>query len=223
MWNAFSAQLGFQVTDLQAEINDFSPGIYTTFGKFDPAPGMDDFFKSELILIWHANPVYTNITWYHFVQEARYNGTDVVTIAPDVSPSAIHADVHVPIAIGTDTAFANAMSQVILAEGLADLDFVRKQTDLPLLVRMDDRRLLRGSALDGGAEDQFYWLDTGSGKIVPAPKATLDPGDVVPALEGSARVRLASGSGGSSAGDDAVAPVLVVTTRLSGSAVRNPP
>ena len=92
LWNNFSAQLGFSVTDLQAEINDFSPGIYTTFGKFDPAPGADDFFHSELILIWHANPVYTNITWYHFIQEARYNGGEVVTIAPDFSPSAVHAD-----------------------------------------------------------------------------------------------------------------------------------
>ncbi|MHC4494034.1 MAG: molybdopterin-dependent oxidoreductase, partial [Planctomycetota bacterium] len=178
----------------QAEINDFSPGIYTTFGKFDPAPGMDDFFKSELILIWHANPVYTNMTWYHFVQEARYDGGEVVTIAPDFSPSAIHADVHVPIAIGTDAAFANAMSQVVLAERLADLDFVRSQTDLPLLVRADDRRLLRGSELDGSAEDQFYWLDSASGEVVPAPRETLDPGGVEAALEGSARVRLANGS-----------------------------
>jgi DMSO reductase family type II enzyme molybdopterin subunit len=193
MWNFFSAQMGFQVTDLQAEINDFSPGIYTTFGKFDPAPGMDDFFKSELILIWHANPVYTNITWYHFVQEARYNGSDVVTIAPDVSPSAIHADVHVPIAIGTDAAFANAMSQVILSEGLADLDFVQEQTDLPLLVRMDDRRFLRGSDLDGGDEDQFYWLDASSGDVARAPKGTLARGEAQPALEGSARVKLVNG------------------------------
>jgi DMSO reductase family type II enzyme molybdopterin subunit len=154
---------------------------------------MDDFFKSELILIWHANPVYTNITWYHFVQEARYNGSDVVTIAPDFNPSAIHADVHVPIEIGTDAAFANAMSQVILSEGLADLDFAQEQTDLPLLVRMDDRRFLRGSDL-GGDEEQFYWLDARSGDVVPAPKGTLDRGETRPALEGSARVKLASGA-----------------------------
>ncbi len=141
LWSSFSAMLGFQVTDLQAEINDWSPGIYTTFGKFDPAPGADDFFKSELVLIWHANPIYTNITWYHFVQEARYNGSDVVCIAPDVSPSTVHADIHVPIEIGTDAAFANAMSQVVLAEGLVDENFVKTQTDLPLLVRLDNRRL----------------------------------------------------------------------------------
>ena len=194
VWNAFSAQIGFQVTDLQAEINDFSPGIYTTFGKFDPAPGMDDFFHSELILIWHSNPVYTNMTWYHFVQEARYDGGEVVTIAPDVSPSAVHADYHIGIEMGTDAAFANAMSQVILEEGLADLDFVKKQTDLPLLIRMDNRRLLRASELDGGSAEQFYWLDARSAQVVQAPRATLDPGSTDPALEGSARVRLADGS-----------------------------
>jgi DMSO reductase family type II enzyme molybdopterin subunit len=194
MWNSFSAILGFQVTDLQAEINDFSPGIYTTFGKFDPAPGMDDFFKSELILIWHSNPVYTNMTWYHFVQEARYNGSDVVSIAPDVSPSTVHTDFHVPIEIGTDAAFANAMSQVILSEDLADLEFVKQQTDLPLLVRVDTRRLLRASDLGDGSDEQFYWLDARSGAVVEAPRGTLAFGAVDPSLEGSAEVTLADGS-----------------------------
>lgn len=193
LWNNFSAQLGFQVTDLQAEINDFSPGIYTTFGKFDPAPGADDFFHSELILIWHANPVYTNITWYHFMQEARYNGGEVITIAPDFSPSAVHADYHVPIEIGTDSAFANAMCQVMIEEKIYDRDFVQKQTDLPLLVRMDTRRLLRSTDLGGSVDDQFYWLDAKTNKVVEAPKGTLDPGAVDPALEGSAEVKLADG------------------------------
>lgn len=194
LWSSFSAMLGFQVTDLQAEINDWSPGIYTTFGKFDPAPGADDFFKSELVLIWHANPIYTNITWYHFVQEARYNGSDVVAIAPDVSPSTVHADIHIPIEIGTDAAFANAMSQVVLAEGLADEHFVKTQTDLPLLVRLDTRRLLRQSDLGEGSDEVFFWLDARSGRPVEAPRATLDPGEVDPALDGAARVRLADGT-----------------------------
>jgi len=194
LWNNFSTQLGFQVTDLQAEINDFSPGIYTTFGKFDPSPSADDFFHSGLVLIWHANPVYTNITWYHFIQEMRYNGGEVVTIAPDFSPSAIHADYHVPIEIGTDAAFANAMSQVVIAEGLVDVDFVKKQTDLPLLVRTDNLRLLRASDLGTGSDVQFHWIDAKTGRVLEAPRATLDPGDVDPALEGSAVVKLADGS-----------------------------
>ncbi|MFQ5666128.1 MAG: molybdopterin-dependent oxidoreductase [Candidatus Binatia bacterium] len=195
LWSNFSAQLGFQVTDLQAEINDFSPGIYTTFGKFDPSPGADDFFKTELVLIWHANPVYTNITWYHFIQEARYNGSDVVTIAPDFNPSAVHADSHIPIAIGTDAAFANAMSQVVIEEGLADVGFVKTQTDLPLLVRRDTRRFLRASDLqDGGSDEQFYWLDVKTQHVVPAPRRTLDCGAIDPALAGCVTVTLRDGT-----------------------------
>jgi len=193
LWSTFSAMLGFTVTDLQAEINDWSPGIYTTFGKFDPAPGADDFFKSELILIWHSNPVYTNITWYHYIQEARYAGSDVIAIAPDVSPSTVHADTHVPIEIGSDAAFANAMSQVVLAEGLIDEAFAKSQTDLPLLVRMDDHRLLRASDLGDGSDEQFHWLDASTGDVVEAPRATLEAGRVDPALEGSATVRLSDG------------------------------
>ncbi|MBI4515719.1 MAG: molybdopterin-dependent oxidoreductase [Deltaproteobacteria bacterium] len=195
LWNNFSAQLGFQMTDLQAEINDFSPGIYTTFGKFDPAPGADDFFKTELVLIWHANPVYTNMTWYHFMQEARYNGGEVVTIAPDFSPSAVHADIHVPIEIGTDSAFANAMSQVVIEERLVDYDFVKRQTDLPLLVRTDTKRFLRAADLAaGGSNEQFYWLDAKTGSMVEAPRGTLDPGTADPALEGRLSVKLADGT-----------------------------
>ncbi len=43
---------------------------------------MDDWFLADLTLIWHSNPVYTNIQWYHYVAESRYNGGEVVTIAP---------------------------------------------------------------------------------------------------------------------------------------------
>ena len=52
-----------------------------------PVSSMDDWFLAELTLIWHCNPVYTNIQWYHYVSESRYNGGEVITIAPDYSPS----------------------------------------------------------------------------------------------------------------------------------------
>ena len=84
--------LGGLNTDVQAEINDFAPGLYITFGKFNPASSVDDWFQSELIFIWHRNPVYTAIPWYHFVAEARYKGAEVITVAPDFNPSAVHAD-----------------------------------------------------------------------------------------------------------------------------------
>src|SRR3972149_4268062 len=43
---ALVGRLGGITTDVQAEINDFSPGLYITYGKFDPAASVDDWFHS---------------------------------------------------------------------------------------------------------------------------------------------------------------------------------
>ena len=138
------------MTDGNAEFQDFSPGYHLTWGLYNPTANMDDWFLAELTLIWHANPVYTNIHWYHYVAESRYNGGEVVTIAPDYSPSAIHADYHQPIRIGTDAALALAMCKVIIDAGLYQKQFVQEQTDLPLLVRKDNGRFLRGDEVYEG-------------------------------------------------------------------------
>ena len=192
---AFLMRLGGITTDLQAEINDFSPGIYITFGKFDPASSCDDWFHTDLTLIWQMNPVYTAIPWYHFVAEGRYKGAEVVTIAPDYSPSAIHADHHLPVRPGTDAALALSMCQVIVEENLHHMDFVKEQTDLSLLVRLDNRRFLRASDVqDGGLEDQFYFWDSKTNSVVEAPRATLALGDTDPALEGRYQATLADGT-----------------------------
>jgi DMSO reductase family type II enzyme molybdopterin subunit len=188
------ALLGGLHTDVNAVINDFQPGHYITWGKFNPV-GSGGIYRSDLTLIWHWNPVYTQIPTHHFLAESRYDGREVVTIAPDYSPSAIHANRYFSIRPGTDGALALAMCHVIIEEKLYDEGFVKDQTDLPLLVRGDNRRFLRASDVEeGGREDQFYFFDTGSGTIVEALRGTLALGEVAPALEGSFQATLADGS-----------------------------
>jgi DMSO reductase family type II enzyme molybdopterin subunit len=191
----FSNALGSPTTDGNAEFQDFSPGYYITWGKFNPVSSMDDWFLAELTLIWHCNPVYTNIHWYHYVAESRYNGGEVVTIAPDFSPSAIHADYHMPVKIGSDAALALSMCKVIIDAGMYNKRFVQEQTDLPLLVRKDNLRFLRGSDMsEGDRDDQFFWMDA-KGKVpTAAPRGTLALSDVDPALEGTYTVTLKDGS-----------------------------
>lgn len=192
---AFLGALGSPLTDGNAEFQDWSPGYYITWGKFNPVSSMDDWFLAELTLIWHCNPVYTNIHWYHYVSESRYNGGEVITIAPDYSPSTIHSDYHLPVRIGTDAALALSMCKVIIDEGLYQRRFIQEQTDLPLLVRTDTGRFLRGNEVNAGdREDQFFWLDSKSKQVVPAPRGTLALSDVDPALEGSATVRTLEGA-----------------------------
>ena len=191
----FSNALGTPTTDGNSEFQDFSPGYYITWGKFNPVSSMDDWFLAELTLIWHANPVYTNIHWYHYVAESRYNGGEVVTVAPDYSPSAIHADYHVPVKIGSDAAFALSMCKVIVDAELYDRRFVQEQTDLPLLIRKDNLRFLRGSDVtEGDRDDQFFWLDNRAKVLAPAPRGTLAMADIEPALEGTLMVTLKDGS-----------------------------
>ncbi len=191
----FASLLGAVTLDANGLINDFPAGHHITFGKFACASSQDDTFQSELILIWHANPAYTAIPYAHFITEARYNGSMVVTIAPDYSASAVISDQHVPIQPGTDAALALAMCQVIVTEELADLDFVRSQTDLPLLVNKETRRFIRGSDIDQEArEDQFYWWDKRTDQLLAAPRNTLKLDGAEPVLEGEWQLPLLDGA-----------------------------
>ncbi|MBK9546850.1 MAG: molybdopterin-dependent oxidoreductase [Dehalococcoidia bacterium] len=191
---ALLSSVGGLTTDVNAEMNDFAPGYYLTYGTFDPVSSVDDWFHSEVFIIWAGNPNYTRIPHIHFVNEARYNGTEVVIVAPDFSPSAIHADHYIPVNAGTDAAFALAMAQVIIEEGLVDKTFVSEQTDLPLLVNKATNRYLRASDLpEGGSDEQFFAWDSAAGALAPAPRANLKWGAVEPALEGEYTVTTKAG------------------------------
>ncbi|MCC6383038.1 MAG: molybdopterin-dependent oxidoreductase [Dehalococcoidia bacterium] len=189
----FAGLLGAVTLDANGLINDFPAGHQITFGKFSCASSVDDTFHSEVILIWHSNPSYTWIPYAHYITEARYHGSRVVCIAPDYSPSAVMADTYVPIKPATDAAFALALCQVIVEEGLFDETFVRSQTDLPLLVRLDNHRFLRATDLGEGREDQFFWWDTKTNALQEAPRGTLELEESWPALEGRFEV---TGAGG---------------------------
>ncbi len=193
LFEKLTNRIGATTTDTNGDIGDFSPGLYLTFGQAASCSSFDDWFHSELMLIWHRNPVYTAIPHYHYVPEARYQGAEVVTIAPDYSPSAIHADRYISVRPGADAALALAMARVIVDEGLIDEAFVRAQTDLPFLVRSDSGRFLRGSDVEeGGREDQFYVWREGEGGIARASRESLEPNKDA-ALEGRFTATLAGG------------------------------
>src|SRR3990172_7062161 len=156
----FLSTVGGHYLDLQGSFNDFSIGLYETFGKFSPTSSADDWFKSELVLLWHMNPVYTRIALYHFIAEARYNGAEGVNISPDVNPSHTHADWQIPINGATDPAFGLALVQVMCDENIADWKFLKEQTDFGYLVRHDTKRYLRQVDVEGkGRDDQMYqWV-----------------------------------------------------------------
>jgi len=192
---AFFVGLGSPLSNVTADNGDDHQGVAITLGKVIVGDSADNWFYSDMILIWGGNPAYTNIPNYHFIAEARYNGTKVVTISPDYSPSAVHADQWVPVNIGSDAALALSMSQVIIKEKLFKEDFVREQTDLPLLVVESTGRFLREKDFKaGGREDTFYFWDLSSGKLTEAPRKSLALNGMIPALQGSYKVETPQGS-----------------------------
>lgn len=192
--NAFFIGLGAPLSNVTADNGDDHQGVAITLGKVIVGDSADNWFYSDMILIWGGNPVYTNMPNYHFIAEARYHGTKVVTISPDYSPSTIHADLWVPVNVGSDAALALAMSQVILEEKLFKAEFVREQTDMPLLVNEATGKYLREKDLkSNGREDVFYFWDQASGRLAEAPKKTLALNGLKPALEGSYSVTTLQG------------------------------
>ncbi len=188
---------GGRMLDLHPSFNDFSIGLHETFGKWNPVSSADDWFHSKLILIWHMNPAFTRIPFYHFMLEARYKGAEVISISPDLNASHVHSDYHVPVKTGTDAAFGLAMVQVIIEENICDETFVREQTDLPCLVRTDTKRFLRETDVVGdkfGArEDQLYHWDPEEG-LIKADRTNLLLNGKKVALSGTYTVELNDGS-----------------------------
>ncbi|MBW7930080.1 MAG: molybdopterin-dependent oxidoreductase [Gammaproteobacteria bacterium] len=192
-------------------VGDLPAGAHMTLGNELPGDSMAAVFKSKTCLVWMCNPAVTRIPDAHFFWEARYNGTEVITITPDFNGSALHSSKWISPKAGTDTALAMAIVQAIIDERLVDWDYVCEQTDLPFLVRSDTRKFLRGSdmGLAGeAAERTFYVWDevTGQPVVAPAtglakkpgppgapPEGSLKLGALRPAVEGKWKIRTADG------------------------------
>jgi len=179
--------------DMNTEIGDGHRGAAETFGKIVFERSADDYFFSDLILIWGGNPIFTQIPNAHFLLESRYKGARLVCIAPDYSASAVHADQWIPVRPGTDAALALGMAHVLIEEGLYDHKFVLEQTDLPLLVREDNRCYLRRSDLEAGGSDEELTLYDAKRGIVLAPRRSLRLDDLEPTLEGRFEATLHDG------------------------------
>ena len=187
--------------DSWSGVGDMPMGAVQTWGMYNCEGTSSDWFRSDYIVVWVGNPVYTRIPDAHFMHEARYRGAKMVVIAPDYNATAIHADLWINVKPETDAALGLAAAQVMIAEGLVDTEYIREQTDLPILVRDDNARFLRESDLrKGGREDLLYFWDEARGALAPAPGCQGEGGrllaleDIKPALAGRYEATLADGT-----------------------------
>jgi len=98
---------------------------------------------SKLLILWGMNPFTTKMVDNHWLTEARAKGSKVIVISNDYSPTSRTADEVIIVRTGTDVALALSIAYVIMKESLYQERYVKSFTDMPLLVRMDNGKLLR--------------------------------------------------------------------------------
>ncbi|WP_432278583.1 nitrate reductase subunit alpha [Nocardia carnea] len=127
--------------DWYADLPVASPQV---FGDQTDVPESADWFDAGYLIMWGSNVPVTRTPDAHYMTEARYRGQKVVVVSPDYADNTKFADEWVAARPGTDAALAMAMGHVVLREFFVDrstprfLDYVRKYTDLPFLITVDE-------------------------------------------------------------------------------------
>ncbi|HEY0637915.1 MAG TPA: nitrate reductase subunit alpha [Pseudonocardiaceae bacterium] len=135
-----AAMLSFY--DWYADLPVASPQV---FGDQTDVPESGDWWDAGYLVMWGSNVPVTRTPDAHWMTEARYRGQKVVVVSPDYADNTKFADEWLAAAPGTDGALAMAMGHVILKEFFVDrdtpyfTDYVKRYTDLPFLVSLEQR------------------------------------------------------------------------------------
>ncbi|HYL23918.1 MAG TPA: molybdopterin oxidoreductase family protein [Burkholderiales bacterium] len=102
-------------------------GLKATLGG---SVGMDPerFDEPQLIILWGANPIVSNLHLWGRVQAAKRRGAKVIAIDPYRSLSAEKCTQHVALLPGTDGALALGIMHLLIRDGFIDRDYVKRYT-----------------------------------------------------------------------------------------------
>jgi anaerobic selenocysteine-containing dehydrogenase len=88
-----------------------------------------DYPQAKAILVWGANPKYSNIHLVPYLRQAKKNGAFVAMIDPIRNFSSAEIDLHLPVYPGADLPVALAMIRQWNEEGRLDRAFLAKHAD----------------------------------------------------------------------------------------------
>lgn len=137
---------------------DLPPASPMTWGEQTDVPESADWYNAGFLMLWGSNVPQTRTPDAHFYTDVRYKGTKSVVVSPDYAEATKFADLWLHPKQGTDAALALAMGHVMLREFHLERtvpyfdDYVRRYSDMPMLVRLVRRgdgyvadRLVRAS------------------------------------------------------------------------------
>ncbi|HVY17649.1 MAG TPA: molybdopterin-dependent oxidoreductase [Rhodopila sp.] len=104
-------------------------GHVRAFGE-DVVPGVyEDWDEADLVVLVGSNAAWCHPVLHQRMTAARQaHGTKVVVLDPRRTATAEAADLHLPLAVGTDVALFNGLLQYLVANGRVDAAWVERHT-----------------------------------------------------------------------------------------------
>src|SRR3989449_1806872 len=127
-----------------------APATAVAMGMYGKMPGVafQDYPSAKAILVWGANPKYSNIHLVPYLRQAKKNGAFVVVIDPIRNFSSAEIGLHLPVYPGADLPVALAMIRQWNEEGRLDRAFLSQHADglEPLLAAANEWPIGRAAA-----------------------------------------------------------------------------
>jgi nitrate reductase alpha subunit len=130
---------------------DLPPGHPMVTGQQTVEFDLSAVEHARTVIVWGMNWITTKMPDAHWLTEARLKGTRIVVIACEYSATSSKADDAIVVRPGTTPALALGLAHVVLKEKRYDAEYLRRWTDLPLLVRMDTLKHLRAADVFGSS------------------------------------------------------------------------
>lgn len=109
-------------------------GLKTTLGTSAGTQDFKSVAKADVILVIGANPTDGHPVFASRMKKRIREGARLIVADPRridmVQSPHVKADYHLPLRPGTNVALLNALSHVVITEGLIDEDYVRERCDL---------------------------------------------------------------------------------------------
>jgi anaerobic selenocysteine-containing dehydrogenase len=193
--NGWSVQGGYDMN------GDLPMHSSQTFGVQSEELESYQWVDSKYTTIWGSNIYATRTPDAPMLQLAQEKGSKVVVFDPHYSPTAAKADEWFSIKNSSDASVALGIAKVIIEENLYDADFIRNYTDLPILIRSDNKKRLLASSVEGINDiprvpeyrEVYAVYNRNVGSFFPVNPETLNGMSRNVALEGEFTVKLKNG------------------------------
>lgn len=127
---------------------DQAPGFPFVHGLQTTEVDMNDMRRSRLVVMVGKNLVENKMPDSHWFHEVMERGGKIVSIIPEYGAPASKSDYWIPVRAGlSDTALMLGIAKALIDRDAIDRPFLRRFTDLPLLIRLDTLERLRADEL----------------------------------------------------------------------------